>query len=427
MTWLDPFFTALASQAPPLFAKSRSLDQILRDLAESSGTAAGIRVTPLNALKCATVYAIVRGLSFALLQLPLQLFERTSDTERERVTDHPVSTLISKPNSWQTTAEYNALTLVRLLLYGNHYAFKAQGNTGPVRALRPIHPGNVEVVQSSRFEISYKVSGDGKSKDFSQDQIHHVRNGISDNGVTGVAPPQEIAEAIGLAIAAERFGSYFFKNNAIPYTVITRPGTFKSDEDYKKFVDSWRSSHSGAGTRKTAILEDGFDVKTLQVTQEDSQFLETRKFQRQEIAGAFGIPPHMIGDLERATFSNIEQQSLDFVIYSLTPWATLIEQAMGRDLLSDDDRARGLFLKFKMDALLRGDFKTRWEGFRIAREIGGLNANEIRALEQLPQRDDPDGDAYLWPANMKSTSDEPEVADSGDSGDDDEPDEGNQP
>lgn len=406
-----------------------SLDQLISRLAAAQNTVSGINVNPTNATRCSTVYAIVRVMTFAMSQLPLGVFRKTGEDSRERDSDHALNFLFRRPNGWQTRSEYFSLTMSRALLWGNYYALKAQGQTGPVRQIIPLDPAAVELEQRDDTSIIYHVHTQaGGERLYRQEQIHHIRQPFSKDGLVGVSPPIEVKETIALAMVAEQFGAALFGNGAIPYTVITRPGHFKDADARKGFLESWREAYGrrSGGQRGTAVLEEGFDLKELRISAEESQFLESRKFQKAEIAGAFGVPPHMVGDLERATFSNIEQQSLEFLRDSLTPWVVAIEQAIERDFLTDDELRDGLFVKFNLDSMLRADFESRMKGYKVASDIGLFNANEIRAREDLNPRDDEEAEGYRRPMNMLLEGVEDDEPDPQDDNQDDDNQDGNQ-
>lgn len=392
--------------------KARSINAVLEDFAALRGTAAGIRITPSTALRCATVFAIVRTLTMALSRLPIHVFRKVDERTRERLDDHPVARLFRRPNGWQTKTEYMACKVNNILLWGNHYSFKAAGNSGIVRQLTPLQPAAVDVFQNDDLELTYKVRMSGTIKDFSQDEIHHVRFPISSNGYTGESPVFLAAESIALCMAAEEFGATFFASSGVPYSVITRPGHF-DPEAWKRFRESWVEAASRKGQRGPMILEDDWKFEAVKLNAKEAQVIEVRRFQKQEIAGVFGVPPHKIGDLERATFSNIEHQALEFVQDSLMWYVEAFEDAIERDLLTDEDRRNDVFVKFNVDALLRGDFKSRQTGLKIQRDSGIINANEWRKLEDMNPREDEGGDEYLTPMNM---------AESGDTGDNDDDD-----
>ena len=242
----------------------------------------------------------------------------------------------------------------------------------------------------------------GKAKDagtvtLSSRDVLHIP-GLGFDGLVGYSPIAMAKNAIGLAIATEEYGSKFFANGATPGGILEHPGVVKDPERVR---ESWNSAFGGsANANKVAVLEEGMKYTPISISPEQAQFLETRKFQIDEIARIFRVPPHMIGDLEKSSFSNIEQQSLEFVKYTLDPWVCRWEQSMQRALLKADEKTL-YFLKFNVDGLLRGDYQSRMNGYAVGRQNGWMSANDIRELENLDRIAKEDGgDLYLVNGNM---------------------------
>lgn len=368
----------------------------------------GQSVTPETAMQCAAVQASVRVLAESVAQLPLILYKRTKDGGKERATDHPLyARLGAKPNGWQTSFEYREAQQVNLALRGNAYAYINRAG-GQVRELIPLHPNRVTVEQLDDFRVQYRVRTGSVENVIPQTEIHHLR-GLSTNGLVGLSPIAMAREAIGLSLATEEHGARLFQNGARPGGIITRPkdaGKW-SEDAAKRFLASFREAYSGDGLGKTALMEDGMSFTVVGMTSEDAQFLETRKYQRSEIAAIFRVPPHMIGDLERATFSNIEQQSLEFVMHSLMPWLRRWEQAISRDLLTERERET-YFAEFLVDGLLRGDIASRYAAYAVAITNGFMNRNEVRLRENL--NPEPGLDVFLSPLNMTGSPTPTEAA-----------------
>lgn len=221
--------------------------------------------------------------------------------------------------------------------------------------------------------------------------------GLSFDGLVRYAPIALAKNSIGMAIATENYGAAFFSNGATPGGVLEHPGTLNSSE---KIRQTWESIYRGQGAHRIAVLEDGLKFHTVGIPPEQAQFLETRRFQLNEIARIFRVPPHMIGDLEKSSFSNIEQQSLEFLMYSVEPWIIRWEQAMEMSLFTHNER-RKYSIKFNIDGLLRGDYETRMKGYAIGRQNGWLSADDIRALDRMnPLPAGAGGDRYLVNGNM---------------------------
>ncbi len=415
MSWYNPFSWGREEKAAEL-----TLNQVIERIALMQNTASGVRVTPDTALRAPTVFSISHVMSRAIASLPLRIEQDNSTSTQRRVdelNDHPIYMLLSvSPNRWMTAYEYWSLVMVRLVLYGEFYAQIRRTLDGRVVNLIPLDPSAVEVEQMRSGQLRFNVSTpQGDSRQLTQSQVHRIVY-FSKDGVRGSSPVQEIPNTIGLEIAAEQFGSTVFGSGAIPNGIITRKGHFKDEESQKRFGRLWNDAFKKQ--RGTAILEEGWDFKTVQMTAEESQFLETRKHQRTVIAGAWGVPPHKVGDLERATFSNIEELSLDWVMNALRPYLACIEDAVARDFLTSAEIADRIRPRFVVNEMLRGDIKTRSEALRIQREMGIISANEWRAIENMDAREDEAGDEYITPLNFgPSNSSDPDPDDDEGSGD----------
>jgi HK97 family phage portal protein len=356
-----------------------------------SASTAGVRVSEEAAAACSAVFSCVRVASEDIAKLPLILYRRLSDGGKERATDHSLYRILhDRPNSWQTSFEFRQLMQVHLEFWGNAYAFINRVR-GEVRELIPLHPDRVTVKQRGDWELEYDVRGDRVR---SASEILHIP-GLSMDSPEGVALRKIAREAIGLAIATERHGARLFANGAKASGALKHPGSL-SDEAAKRLKDSVEQAISGENVHRILLLEEGMDWTQLTMTSEHAQFLETRKFQVSEIARYFRMPPHKIADLERATFSNIEHQALEYVTDSLMPRQVRWEQRIGLQLLDEREREE-YFAEFLVDALLRGDTKTRYEAHQIALLNGIKSRNEVRTQENLNPV--PGGDEYRVPLN----------------------------
>lgn len=369
-------------------------------------TTAGQNVTERTAMQNTAVYACVRVLAESLAALPLHLYRLTDNGGKQRVNDHPLSFLLhDAPNSEMTSFIFRETMMNHLLLWGNAYAQIIRNGQGQITGLYPLMPDRMDVNRARNGELYYTYTrnyDDYQAKDESKqvvllsDEVLHIA-GLGFNGLIGYSPIAMAKNAIGLSLAAEQYGSTFFKNDATPGGILEHPNVVKDPERLRK---SWQSQFSGPSGHSIAVLEEGMTFHQLSIPPDQAQFLDTRKFQLDEIARIFRIPPHMIGDLERSTFSNIEQQSLEFVKYTLNPWCVRWEQAMNQQLLSPEEQGR-YFIKFNVDGLMRGDYESRMNGYAIGRQNGWLSANDIRELEDLnriPAKDG--GDEYLVNGNM---------------------------
>ncbi len=380
-----------------------TLDQLIQRLEGLAATASGVSVNPETSLESPTVQAIVRAIAGRISTLPVHVFlkrESKGRTTKELQANHPVMRLLRKPNDIQTSTSYWLDATSWLVRYGNFYAFKARGQTGPIRRLEPLPPNAVTVEQNDNLALVYKVlQQSGKQMEFTAAQVHHAR-GQARNGFVGDSPVTLARESIALEIAVEKFGATFFGNGALPSLVFKYAAGsqgHRTPEDRTKFVDDIQAAYGARGRFRAILLPKGIEMEDpINLDNDKAQFLQTRKYQRTVIAGAFGVAPHLVGDLERATFSNVEQQSLEFVQMVVLPYVRIFEAAMERDLLTDDDRAAGLIIRFNLDAALRGDFKSRQEGLKLQREMGVISPNDWREREDMNPLSSEDGGENYW-------------------------------
>ena len=365
----------------------------------------GGRLSERAALGAAAVYACVRIISETGATLPFRVFERADNGDAIPRPEHPVSQLLweDAPNGWQTPFDYRVMMLAHLTLRGNHYSQIHGGALGPVSRLEPIHPDRVRPVRLDNGRIRYEVQRRGGGQDnLTQDEIWHLKGlACSDDGLTGLDPLSIEAKAFGLDIVARDYGGRFLGNNAQPSVVIEHPGlpaAGADPEEREAFLKRWREEHGGVRKFGVTALPVGAKIHTLSVTPEQAQFLELRKFQRNEIASIFRVPPHKIGDLERATFSNIEQQALEFITDTMLPWLTMIEQSARLRLILAPPGVH-LFAKHNVAAQLRGDTLSRYRAHAIAINWGFKSANDVRRIED-ENSIGPEGDTYLRPGNM---------------------------
>jgi HK97 family phage portal protein len=293
-----------------------------------------------------------------------------------------------------------------LLLWGNAYAQIIRDGRGKVQALYPLLPNKMDVSRTSSGDLIYTYRRDSSESRINpnsgaitlrRDQVLHIP-GLGFDGLIGYSPIAMAKNAIGMALATEEYGASFFANGANPGGVLEHPGVIK---DIQRVKDSWNSAYQGSGNaHRVAVLEEGMKFQAIGIPPEQAQFLETRKFQINEIARIFRVPPHMVGDLEKSSFSNIEQQSLEFVKYTLDPWVIRWEQALQQALILPSEKA-SLFIKFNLDGLLRGDYQSRMTGYATARQNGWMSSNDIRQLEDLNRIPaEEGGDLYLVNGNM---------------------------
>ena len=370
------------------------------------GTSSGKAVTERSAMQMTAVYSCVRILAEAVAGLPLHLYKYTDGGGKDKALDHPLYRLLhDEPNPEMSSFVFRETLMTHLLLWGNAYAQVIRNGKGEVIALYPLMPNKMSVDrdENGRLYYTYYRGPDEaiKNKEFAvtlkPSDVLHIP-GLGFDGLVGYSPIAMAKNAIGMAIACEEYGAKFFANGAAPGGVLEHPGTIK---DPQRVRESWQSTFGGSGNaNKIAVLEEGMKYTPIGISPEQAQFLETRKFQINEIARIFRVPPHMVGDLEKSSFSNIEQQSLEFVKYTLDPWVIRWEQSIQRSLLSQDEKTR-YFVKFNLEGLLRGDYQSRMNGYATARQNGWMSANDIRELENLDRIPaEEGGDLYLINGNM---------------------------
>lgn len=369
------------------------------------GTSSGKTVTERSAMQMTAVYACVRILSEAIAGLPLHLYRYKPDGGKEKAIDHPLYLILhDEPNPEMSSFVFRETLMTHLLLFGNAYAQVIRNGKGEVIALYPLMPNRMSVERDENgrlyyqyFKTSDEAGGRNESVVLRPYDVLHIP-GLGFDGLVGYSPIAMAKNAIGLSMATEEFGSKFFANGAAPSGVLEHPSTIK---DPQRVREAWQSQFGGSSNSgKIAVLEEGMKYTPISIAPEQAQFLETRKFQINEIARIFRVPPHMLADLEKSSFSNIEQQSLEFVKYTLDPWVVRWEQSIQRTLFTSEEK-RLYFVKFNVEGLLRGDYASRMSGYATARQNGWMSANDIRELENM-DRIPPEegGDLYLINGNM---------------------------
>ena len=356
----------------------------------SFGTAnSGEKVDEQSAMQISTVYACVRLLAETVAALPLHLYRYTDGGKgKESAFDHPLYRILYRqPNDEMSSFIWRETMMTHLLLWGNAYSQIIRDGRNNVLGLYPLLPENVEVDRDEQGQLYYiyhaytdEVPGE-QNQDiyFRKDEILHIP-GLGFNGLVGFSPIAMMKNSLGTTLAVEKYGASFFKNGAQPSGVLEHPGVLK---DPQKIRDNWTAVYGGANNaHRVAVLEEGMAYKAISLPPEDSQFLSTRQFGVEEICRIFRVPPHMVQSLEHATFSNIDHQSIDFVVHTLTPWLVRFEQAIIKDLLLEEEQDV-LFPKFNVDGLLRGDYQSRMNGYATGISNGFLSPNDIHRLENM--------------------------------------------
>lgn len=371
--------------------------EVAEFLGGGSATAAGMAVTPDSAMRVGAVFACVRVLAESMASLPLVLYRRLPNGGKERATKHPLYHRVGRrPNGWQTRFEWMEQGMASLCLRGAAYRRILKDRS--LIPMNPVHV-NARLLDSGKLAYDYQPPN-GPRETLLQSEVLRVPFMVVDQ----VRPLSVIGaqrEAIGASLASQDYASRFWANDAKPTGGwIETDKDFKDEDTERKFRASWQAYMTGANRHKTAVLKPGMKYHDIGMSNQDAQFLETRKFQRSEIAGFFRVPPHMIGDLDKANYSTLEHNAISFVVNGITPNAVRWEQALSRDLLSDYEQD-DYFFEFNVDGLLRGDIVSRYAAYAIGRQWGWLNPDEIRSRENMDPIEG--GDVYLTPLNMTPT------------------------
>lgn len=400
--WIRETFSSRAISVDPRHPR----DPTLVDMFGSRETTSGVAVTPESAAALTAVSACVRVLAESVGSLPLILYRRMTPRGKQRATDHPLYTLLhDAPNPEMTSFEFRETLMGHLALRGNAYAEIERDARGNAVRLWPL-PANIVTPKRVDGLIVYKVRlPDGGLQTLFSDQVLHLRT-LGKNGIIGDSVITQHRDALGLTLASEEYGARFFANDSSPRGILEHPVPLDPEarENLKK---SWEFLHKGlSNAHRIRVLEGGMKWTQIGISPEDAQFLETRKFQTREVARMFRMQPHKIGDLDNATFSNIEEQNLEFVTDTLRPWLVRWEQAILQRLIRADER-KTLFAEHLVDGLLRGNTLARFQSYAIARTWGFLSADDIRELENQNPLPDGKGDVYLQPLNMVEAGTQP--------------------
>jgi HK97 family phage portal protein len=394
-------------------------NNFLLNLINKTLTSSAQNVNDETALKVSAVYACVKVISEAIASLPLMIYKRKGDGKEVADNHYLYPILHDAPNEYQTSFEFRETILANLLLQGNSYCQKVEDGTGRIKELISFNPKNMEVEQTTAG-INYKYTyEDQKDQNFPASKIWHVRNlplSTTDNGnmpqgLVGLSPITLARENVGIAMAADEYAGRYFSNNATVGLMLKFPDGVKIAPDAKNYLNEKLASYSeGKNKFKSILLDQGGTLETIGMSNEDSQFLESRNFQVEDIARIFRVPPVLIGHpTNTMTYASAEQLFLSFATYTIRPWCVRLEQSMNRYLLNDRERGK-YFFEFKMDGLLRGDLAGRYQAYSTARQWGWMNVDEIRGLENMNPIPDGTGKTYMQPMNMTKLGQEPQPA-----------------
>lgn len=352
-----------------------------------------------SALKVSALSACVRLISGTVAKLPAHVFRLNGD-DRKRERRHPLDQILNvRPNAWQTPFEFRRMMTAHVAMHGNGIAKKIKSPTGQIEALVPFQAGTVSVIQEDPDAPPiYTVSTRGSVRRYPASEIFHLRD-LTLDGVVGLSRIKQAQQGIALSMAAETYGTSYFMNGSEPGTVLETDKNL-TDAQRKQLIDSFRARHGGAGNAHAPMIaEGGLKVKPLSSSNKDSQFLELRSFQVEDIARLYGVPAHLIGLSEKQTSwgTGVEQMSLGFLVFHLLDWLVMWETALKRDCL-DEATESSMFVEHLVEGLLRADLKTRMDAYAVAITNGILSRNEVRKLENREAYDG--GDKYLYPSNM---------------------------
>jgi len=400
--------SALSNMFPGLRSESKSRDPTDDFWYSSSpmlASSAGVTVNDKNAMAVSAVFACVRLLSETLASLPFRIYEQVDERTTELAEDHELWSLLhSRPNRWQTSMEWREMGMSHLCLRGNFYNQIYIDRFGKTELI-PLSPERMHVETQADGTPRYVYyPKEGGREVYGVGEILHIR-GLTLDGMVGVSVLEYARNAIGSAIAQETHGASLFKNGGLPAFWISRPaGMNWSKEAKENFRSTWRKIHGGPeNAGNPPILGDGMELKELGITNRDAQWIESQSFSGVQICRFFRVPPHLVGYLDRATFSNIEQQSIEFVVYTMRPWAVRWEQSCNRDLL---DLEEPYFTKIALEGLLRGDIASRYSAYNVAIQGGWMLPNEARAYEDLNPIEG--GDTPRFPMNMQPAGSGPD-------------------
>lgn len=367
-------------------------------------SSAGVHVSEHSGSRLATAFACINILSRDMAALPLKMYERRPDGGRKEIKDHKVARWLAEPNDVQTPLEFRQRAWFEILTRGNDFcqvSWTRSGEDFYTYPLRPTEKVEVKIRHDRRKE--FELHRDGEVVTLSAGKVLHSFGLSINGGYSGVSPIRHCMETFGRAQAVGEYGASFFKS-PIPKVVIKADAAFKDEAAKAAFLKNWKEKFSGKrGNATVAIMPPGMDVSQIvKIPNNEAQFIETHKLSTAEIARIYLVPLHRLQELDRATFSNIEHQSLEYVVYTLMPWLIALEQKIEAQFLTREERDR-YFIRHSVDGLLRGDYETRMKGHALAIQWGLSSINEARGLENLPTVDG--GDDIIVPLNMVKLKD----------------------
>ncbi|MEB4781417.1 phage portal protein [Paenibacillus jamilae] len=384
-------------------AQEYSMDDFFRDTRHRSlgGQYAGVEVSEGAALGLITVYSCVRVLAETIGTLPMDVYRKRNGGGKDEARDHPVHALLhDTPNEEMVSSTWRETTVSEQALAGNSYSIITHNQRGYPIELYPIPWYMVNPQRNPETKkIEYAINDRGKAEIYPAEMIFHTR-GFGSNGLVGYSPIRMAASTVGVGLATQQFTERFYTQGMNVGGLLEHPNSL-SDEAYKRLTAWLDEKGSGiANSWKPLILEEGMKYSRIPIPLADAQFIETKKFNRDELCGLFRVPPHMIANLEKSSFNNIEQMSTEFVMYSLMPYITRLEQTANWRLFTPTERAQGYYVRCNVKGLLRGDYISRQQGLQIQRQNGVINADTWRELEDMNPTGEESGKKYLVNGNM---------------------------
>jgi HK97 family phage portal protein len=362
-------------------------------------TASGVSVGPEKALTLSAYFAAIRAISEDIGKIPLILYRRTGERRKERATTHPAYRLLHDvPNDDMSSMDFRSCLTAHACNWGNGYALiKRSTNLTPL-ALIPLEPSRMEISRNEEGRLFYRYRDEvGETFNLEQRDVFHLR-GLGSNGIQGYSIARLARESLGQGLAEIKAGAAWFGNNSRPAGIIKMPGPDPGKEAKNRFREQWESRYKGPDRiGSTAILYGGADFVPLTMSNEDSQYIQSRQLTVEDMARWLRVPPHIIGHLLRSTFSNIAVQGVEYVTFCLLSWAVRWEKEIQRKLISP--REHNVYAEHMFAGMLRGDIETRYRAYAIARQWGWKSANDILAHEN-ENPIGPAGDVYLVPMNM---------------------------
>tara|TARA_R100000808_G_scaffold502_2_gene2584 strand:- start:28950 stop:30998 length:2049 start_codon:yes stop_codon:yes gene_type:complete len=385
---------------------TQSQGEIIRILSGEQ-TSAGILVDQNNAFQITAVKAAVTRISEFIATLPLKLYRRVGERGKEEAKDHYLYDLMSKqPNRFMTSYTWRETAEIQTLLWGNHFSQIMRDRLGRIASITPLQAGATQVKVVDNVLTYHYEKKDGGLRIFPQDEIFHLA-WFAYNGLQAPDPVVQARDAFGLSLGLEKFASNYLANEAAPSGVLEMKGALRNEEARQRLKDDWKKKQGKWGNKSSvAVLEQGMEFKPIANSPQESQLIEERKFMVTEIARFFNIPPHLIADLEHATFSNVEEQQREFINFCMLPWLVRWEQALDAQLLTNEEK-KSLFFKFQVQALLRGDAESRANFYASGKQWGWLSSDNIRELEDMNPLPEGQGDVFLQPLNMVDASEAP--------------------